>query len=35
MPSTQSKARLSLYEPVYTEGGDTLYVMDQLGDKKI
>ena len=23
-----------LYEPVYTEGGDTLYVMDQLSDKK-
>lgn len=25
---------LSLYEPVYTEGGDTLYVMDQISDKK-
>ena len=25
---------MSLYEPVYTEGGDTLYVMDQLSDKK-
>ena len=22
------------YEPVYTEGGDTLYVMDQISDKK-
>ena len=22
------------YEPVYTEGGDTLYIMDQLSDKK-
>ena len=26
--------RLSLFEPVYTEGGDTLYVMDQISDKK-
>lgn len=26
---------VSLYEPVYTEGGDTLYVMDQISDKKI
>ena len=25
---------MSLYEPVYTEGGDTLYIMDQLSDKK-
>ena len=25
---------MSLYEPVYTEGGDTLYVMDQVSDKK-
>ena len=25
---------VSLYEPVYTEGGDTLYVMDQISDKK-
>lgn len=25
---------LSLYEPVYTDGGDTLYVMDQVSDKK-
>lgn len=27
-------APVSLYEPVYTEGGDTLYVMDQISDKK-
>ena len=25
---------MSLYEPVYTEGGDTLYVMDQISDKR-
>lgn len=25
---------ISLFEPVYTEGGDTLYVMDQISDKK-
>lgn len=25
---------MSLYEPVYTEGGDTLYVVDQVSDKK-
>lgn len=25
---------LSLYEPVYSDGGDTLYVMDQVSDKK-
>lgn len=25
---------LSLYEPVYSDGGDTLYVMDQIKDKK-
>ncbi|MDD2980991.1 MAG: RNA polymerase sporulation sigma factor SigG [Hespellia sp.] len=25
---------MSLYEPVYTNGGDTLYVMDQVSDKK-
>ena len=23
---------VSLYEPVYNEGGDTIYVMDQVGD---
>ena len=23
---------VSLYEPVYSDGGDTIYVMDQLGD---
>lgn len=25
---------MSLYEPVYTDGGDTLYVRDQISDKK-
>ena len=25
---------LSLYEPVYQDGGDTLYLMDQVKDKK-
>lgn len=25
---------VSLYEPVYSEGGDTLYLMDQISDKK-
>ncbi|MBQ8611697.1 MAG: SigB/SigF/SigG family RNA polymerase sigma factor [Oscillospiraceae bacterium] len=24
---------ISLYEPVYNDGGDTVYVMDQIGDK--
>ena len=24
---------LSLYDPVYTDGGDTLYVMDQISDR--
>ena len=24
---------LSLYEPVFSDGGDTIYVLDQLGDK--
>ncbi len=24
---------MSLYEPVFSDGGDTLYVLDQLGDK--
>lgn len=23
---------VSLYEPVYSDGGDTIYVMDQVGD---
>ena len=27
-------APLSLYEPVYQEGGDTLYIMDQIRDRK-
>lgn len=26
---------VSLYEPVYSDGGDTIYVMDQIGDKNI
>lgn len=25
---------MSLYEPIYSDGGDTLYVMDQVSDKK-
>mgnify|MGYP000787309182 CR=1 FL=1 len=25
---------VSLFEPVYSEGGDTLYVMDQISDRK-
>jgi RNA polymerase sporulation-specific sigma factor len=25
---------MSLYEPVFTDGGDTLFVMDQISDKK-
>ncbi|MBQ8637936.1 MAG: RNA polymerase sporulation sigma factor SigG [Lachnospiraceae bacterium] len=25
---------VSLYEPIYSDGGDTLYVMDQISDKK-
>ena len=25
---------MSLYEPIYTDGGDTLYVMDQISDRK-
>lgn len=29
-----SRAPVSLYDPVYTDGGDTLYVMDQISDKK-
>ena len=32
MEATQSP--VSLYEPVYSEGGDTLYIMDQVSDKK-
>ena len=26
---------VSLYEPVYSDGGDTIYVMDQIGDKNL
>jgi len=25
---------MSLYEPIFTDAGDTLYVMDQISDKK-
>ena len=25
---------MSLYEPIYSDGGDTLYVMDKVSDKK-
>ena len=25
---------VSLYDPIYTDGGDTLYVMDQISDRK-
>ena len=25
---------VSLYEPIYSDGGDTIYVMDQIGDKQ-
>ncbi len=25
---------VSLYDPIYTDGGDTLYVIDQISDKK-
>ena len=25
---------VSLYEPVYNDGGDTLYVMDQIGESE-
>ncbi len=32
MDSIQSP--MSLYEPVYTDGGDALFVMDQISDKK-
>ena len=28
------QAPMSLYEPVYSDGGDALYVMDQVSDKK-
>lgn len=28
------RSPVSLYEPIYTDGGDTLYVMDQISDKK-
>jgi RNA polymerase sporulation-specific sigma factor len=28
------QSAISLYEPVYNDGGDTLYVVDQISDKK-
>lgn len=28
------QAPVSLYDPIYSDGGDTLYVMDQVSDKK-
>ena len=30
----QYRHQLSLQEPVYNDGGDALYVMDQVSDKK-
>ena len=27
------KRQVSLYEPVFSDGGDTIYVMDQVGDQ--
>ncbi len=27
-------APVSIYEPVYNQGGDTIYIMDQIGDSK-
>ena len=34
MPLDAIQTPLSLFDPVYTDGGDTLYVMDQISDKK-
>ena len=31
---TQYKIPVSLYEPIFHDGGDTLYVMDQISDEK-
>ncbi len=28
------KTPLSIYEPIYNDGGDTIYLMDQIADKK-
>ena len=28
------KDPMSIYEPIYNDGGDTIYLMDQLADKK-
>ena len=32
-PSRNARLTISLYEPVFSDGGDTIYVMDQVGDK--
>ena len=34
MPLMLSRILSVLFEPVYSEGGDTLYVMDQISDQK-
>ena len=34
MPWMRIQSPVSLFEPVYSEGGDTLYVMDQISDKR-
>ena len=28
------KDPMSIYEPIYNDGGDTIYLLDQLADKK-
>ena len=28
------KEPVSIYEPIYNDGGDTIYILDQLADKK-
>ena len=33
-PMDAIQTPVSLFDPVYTEGGDSLYVMDQISDKK-
>ena len=34
MPWTPSWTPVSLYEPIYSDGGDTICVMDQVRDQK-
>ena len=29
------KSPVSIYEPIYNDGGDTIYLCDQLEDKKV